>query len=959
MRRIGESALRPQAGSRRSSIQWCLGVNQERRDRAKAILRSALARKPEERSQFVAEACRDDPTLLPEVEALLQSYEKLRVRIDHESDAALGKTIGKYEVLERVGQGAMGVVYKARDPIMRRIVAIKTMSAEIASDPELHDRFYREAQSAGNLSHRNIITIYDMGEADGRPYIAMEFLSGEDLKTKLDRRAKLSLEDRLSWMRETMAGLAHAHGKDVIHRDIKPANIFITREAEPKILDFGLARLTSSVATKSGLVMGTPSYMSPEQVRGEKLDTRSDIFSAGATFYELLAFRKPFPGDSIHGVFFKILETAPDPIPGIPADLAEIVFKMMAKNREARYASATAVHEDLERLEASLPERKRALRAEALEALGRVETLVKKYRESLDREAAAQALAEGVTVSLPIPSALPGEDPDEAATLNELLPSDYLSLVETLAQAQEDARRLEASIRNLDAARSLMAESSVLEAKGDIGGALAKADEALRLVPAHPSAAACVDRLSPRFAERDPRWKSARIEQLLRDGEARLKEGSLRGASERADRIFALEAESPRGRELRSKVDAAIERERKKREAHERAARLVSAARTKLAQEDDPESCLSLLSQALELDPDDSDAQALKEKAENRLAHLKSLAVEETAVEAIAAATLAMRKGQLDLAAREIARAMRDSPDATELPALTLLLERAKGTSVPAEGTEIATQRKKPSPAEEVEQPEKPARRPPPAPRELEPARRPSALPWILGVAASAVLAAAGVLAWRATAPRQIESRNDLPQTSSIPATTTEGPLTTSIATTTVVQPTTTVAPPTTTVPASTSTSTTPRSTVSSTIPPSTSTSSAAPSTTTSAALTTSVVAAPPVRPEDQIAELMRRYEQAYESLDVNALGAIYPAVPLAVKNSFQNFKSLELSMETLSGPEVSRTTAGPTATAVYRIVQRVEPKVGKTNVSRHRATFLFAGVGTSWIIVRVDFQQE
>jgi serine/threonine-protein kinase len=932
-------------------------VNQERRDRAKAILRSALARAPEERSRFVANACRDDPTLLPEVEALLQSYEKLRLRIDLEGDAALGKTIGKYEVLERVGQGAMGIVYKARDPIMRRIVAIKTMSAEIASDPELHDRFYREARSAGNLSHRNIITIYDMGESDGKPYIAMEFLSGEDLKTKLDRRAKLTLEDRLSWMRETMAGLAHAHGKEVIHRDIKPANIFITREAEPKILDFGLARLTSSVATKSGLVMGTPSYMSPEQVRGEKLDPRSDVFSAGATFYELLAFRKPFPGDSIHGVFFKILETTPDPIRGIPAELNDIVFRMMAKDREARYASASAALEDLERLEAALPERKRALRAEALEALGRVESLVKTYRESLDREAAAQALTEGVTVSLPIPAALPGEDPDEALTLNELLPSDYVSLVQTLGQAQEDARRLEASIRNLDAARALMAEVSGLETKGDIGGALAKADEALRLVPAHPSAAACVDRLSPRFAARDSRWKAARIEQLLREGEARLKEGSLRAASERADRIEALEPESPRGRDLRGKVEAAVDREKKKRDAHERAARLVSAARTKLAQEDDPESCLSLLSQALRLDPDDSDAQALKEKAENRLAHLKSLAVEETAVEAIAAATLAMRKGQLDLAAREIARAMQESPEATELPALTLLLERAKGTSVPAEGTEMETQRNREAPpSERVEKPARAPRSAPPAPREIEPASRPSPLPWILGIAAVAVLAAVGVLAWRATAPA-----GDLPTTSSVPMTTTEGPLTTSLPpTTTMVPPSTTSIQPTSSAPPET-TSTTPKTTVSSTIPPSTTTSSVAPSSTTSLApaTTTTSVAAPPVRPEDQIADLMRRYEQAYEQLDVNALGAIYPAVPLAVKNSFQNFKTLELSMETLSGPEVSRSTAGPTATAVYRIVQKVEPKVGKTNVSRHRATFLFAGVGTAWIIVRVDFRQE
>jgi len=643
-------------------------VNEERRNRAKSILRSALSRKPEERSRFVAEACRDDPTLLPEVEALLRSYEKLRSGIEQEGDAPLGRKIGKYEVIDRVGQGAMGVVYKARDPLMRRIVAIKTMSAEIASDPELHDRFYREARSAGNLSHRNIITIYDLGEEGPRPFIAMEFLSGEDLKTKLDRRAKLSLEDRLRWIRETMEGLEHAHRKEIIHRDIKPANIFITREGEVKILDFGLARLTSSVATKSGLVMGTPSYMSPEQVRGEKLDPRSDLFSAGATFYELLSFRKPFPGDSIHGVFFKILETAPEPLTGmkprLPDDLVEVVKKLMAKNREARYASAEEALEDLRRLEAALPERKRALRLEALEAIGRVESLLGRYQEGLGREA-FKALVEDQTVSLPIPGSLQGEDEAEAPTLNEILPADYFGLVATIAEANEEARRLESKIEKLEAASRLIEEASSLEGRGDLGSALAKADEALRLVPEHPSAAAAVDRLSPRFAQSDPGWKGARTEQLLREGDARFLAGAFAAARERADRVLALDRQSSRALGLKAKVEAELDRERQKRAAHEQAARLVGAARAKLAQDDDPESCLALLSQALGLDPDDSDAQALKEKAENRLAHLKSLAVEETAAEAIASATLAMRRGELDLAAREIARATSESHEAT------------------------------------------------------------------------------------------------------------------------------------------------------------------------------------------------------------------------------------------------------------------------------------------------------
>jgi len=928
-------------------------VNEERRNRAKAILRSALARKPEERSRFLAEACRADPTLLPEVEALLQSYEKLRSRIDPEGDTLLGRKIGKYEVLERVGQGAMGIVYKARDPLMRRIVGIKTMSAEIANDPELHDRFYREARSAGNLSHRNIITIYDLGEEERRPYIAMEFLVGEDLKTKLDRRAKLSLEERIRWMREAMEGLEHAHGKEVIHRDIKPANIFITREGEVKILDFGLARLTSSVATKSGLVMGTPSYMSPEQVRGEKVDHRSDLFSAGATFYELLSFRKPFPGDTIHGVFFKILETTPEPLaevnPWFPAELVEIVKKTMAKDRETRYANAEGVLHDLRRLEAALPERKRALRVEALDALGRVESLLGQYQESLGLEA-REALAEDQTVSLPIPSALPGEDSAEAPTMNELLPADYLGLAATISRAREDARHLEAGIEKIEAARGLMAEASSLEARSELGGALAKADEALRLVPAYRSAASCVDRLSPRFAKGDPRWKGARIEQLLREGEARLQAGAFAAAAERADRILALEAESSRARSLKTKVEAELERERQKRSAHERAARLVSAARTKLVHEDDPESCLALLSQALELDAEDSDAQALKEKAENRLAHLKSLAVEETAVEAIAAATLAMRRGDLDLAAREIARVMSESPEATEIPALTLLLERAKGVPHGADPTIAETQRRKeaaPAPT--------PVSRPPRSrPQVAEPPQSTSLSPWMLGAAAAAIVTVVGFIGWRAMTPRELAPDPVPPEPTSIPITTSLPVASTTIAPPTSIPPVTTTARP---EPTSTAA---PTSSVSSTVPSSSSTSSAPPSTTTAPApTTTTAIAALPVRPEEQVSELMRRYEQAYESLDVDTLGAIYPAVPISVKNSFQNFKSLDLQMEPISAPEVSRSTAGPTATAVYRVVQTVEPKVGKTTVSRHRATFLFAGVGSAWIIVRVDFQQD
>jgi serine/threonine-protein kinase len=201
-------------------------------------------------------------------------------------------TIGKYRILEKIGEGAMGVVYKALDPHINRVLAVKTMSADM-DEPELRQRFEREARSAGSLSHKNLITIYDLFEEEGRIFIAMEYLDGEELKSKISRSEPMSLERKLRFMRELSEGLEHAHQKEIVHRDIKPGNIFITRKDHVKILDFGIARIASSDLTKSGMVMGTPNYMSPEQVMGKRVDHRSDIFSAGAVLYELLTFRKP------------------------------------------------------------------------------------------------------------------------------------------------------------------------------------------------------------------------------------------------------------------------------------------------------------------------------------------------------------------------------------------------------------------------------------------------------------------------------------------------------------------------------------------------------------------------------------------------------------------------------------------------------------------------------------------
>ncbi|HEY2905550.1 MAG TPA: protein kinase [Vicinamibacterales bacterium] len=254
------------------------------------------------------------------------------------------ETIGKYQIVRVLGQGGMGRVYEAVDPIIGRRVAIKTISANIVADEEARARFFREAQAAGRLSHHNLITIYDIGEADGSPYIVMEYLDGADLSRTI-RGGRLSYDRKLQIMIDVCEGLAYAHGRDIVHRDIKPANIFITAHGQLKILDFGLARGTLSDVTQTGRIVGTPNYMAPEQIRGDEVDHRADIFAAGVVFYELLSGRKAFEGDSVATTMYKVLESHPQPVhlldSALPPALSLVVERALAKEKTARYQTSS------------------------------------------------------------------------------------------------------------------------------------------------------------------------------------------------------------------------------------------------------------------------------------------------------------------------------------------------------------------------------------------------------------------------------------------------------------------------------------------------------------------------------------------------------------------------------------------------------------------------------------------
>ncbi|MCJ7611254.1 MAG: protein kinase, partial [Candidatus Aminicenantes bacterium] len=263
--------------------------------------------------------------------------------------------IGKYTIVGEIGRGAMGIVYKAIDPFIGRTVAVKTIRFDILGQGPERDiaqkRFMREAHSAGNLSHPNIVTIYEVGEDQGISYIAMEYVDGSSLEDLMHARQKFSLEEILSLVEHVAEGLEMAHKKGVVHRDIKPANILIDSENRPRIVDFGIARISTSTMTQTNMIMGTPYYMSPEQISGRKVDNRADIFALGGILYELLTGQKAFPGDNLTTVIYRIINEEPLPIRTVKKNLPEgldfIVSKALAKAPEERYQNCRELVHDL------------------------------------------------------------------------------------------------------------------------------------------------------------------------------------------------------------------------------------------------------------------------------------------------------------------------------------------------------------------------------------------------------------------------------------------------------------------------------------------------------------------------------------------------------------------------------------------------------------------------------------
>jgi eukaryotic-like serine/threonine-protein kinase len=266
--------------------------------------------------------------------------------------------IGKYRIIELVGEGAMGVVYRAHDSVLDRNVAIKVMNESIARQDDLRKRFLHEAQAAASLQHPNVVCIYDLGESDGHLFIAMEFIQGVDLEHLIELAQPLSLQAKLDIIIDVLTGLAFAHKRGIVHRDIKPANIRVAEDGRAKIMDFGVAHLASSSMTSTGSILGTPTYMAPEQITEGKTGPATDIFAVGGVLFQILTMMKPFEAPTLQNLFFKIITEDPrnvsELMPGLPPALDRIVRKAMAKEPGDRYASALEMANELTNVRSKL-----------------------------------------------------------------------------------------------------------------------------------------------------------------------------------------------------------------------------------------------------------------------------------------------------------------------------------------------------------------------------------------------------------------------------------------------------------------------------------------------------------------------------------------------------------------------------------------------------------------------------
>jgi len=470
------------------------------------------------------------------------------------------KQLGKYEILEVVGRGGMGVVYKAVDPEIGRLVGIKMMTSAVINDPVLLKRFYREAQSVGKLRHPNIVTIYDLGIQEAMPYLVMEFLEGESLDVALRSGRALLLEEKLSIVIQVCNALAYAHEQSIVHRDIKPGNVMLLKDGTVKLVDFGIARIGAEYVPRTGQLMGSIQYMSPEQVHGTHVDLRTDIFSTGVLLYQMLTHILPFEGKDTGATLLKIVHDPPPPLgrflKDYPPELDGILQRVLAKQPGERYQTATELAFDLSHVEERLKRKRISVFLES------VERSVADGQWDKSREQLLQLLK---------------------VDRQNVRASELLREVQQQIQKQERAERI----------RDLQAQAEQATARNALEEALRYLSVAVKLDEGNARLRESYDAIQERKQRAD------RVAELLARAKSSFDTEDLENALASAKQALTVDAENPEAKKLHAAISNELTEREKLKQVHaqlEEARKQISTRHFTAA--------LDLLRQAERIDPE-------------------------------------------------------------------------------------------------------------------------------------------------------------------------------------------------------------------------------------------------------------------------------------------------------------------------------------------------------------------
>ncbi len=495
-----------------------------------------------------------------------------------------GTQVGRYEIQRKLGRGGMGTVYVAHDPILGRMVAIKMFLGDLDL-PDAAERFAREARSAAALNHANIVTVHDYGEFSSQPYIVMEYVQGETLAEIVRRKAPIPLTEKLRWIEELCVGVAYAHHGGVIHRDIKPTNLMVDRSGRLKILDFGIARMLRTLASKGTALIGTPGYMAPEQIVGGTIDQRSDLFSVGVVCYELLSYADAFPGDTVPTIAHRILNEEPVPLsqlnPDLNPELVAIVERGMKKRAAERFDDGESFGEAIGRVRRQLESgpgwdvAPSPLGSGAMPAGGNSSRGTGSARQRFDG-------AVGVAELTP-----PPPDPPRSTDREALARRRVAQIEASLAQA-----RTLFDGGDLDAAMDACLQALTLD---DTNAIALQLEEAIKSVSARKRAAA-----------------------LIQEAREELGKGALTGAQDLLQQARFLEPDAPEAKRLERDLRIArVEQDRLRKRAE--GFKMAIAAAELALRRSQVEAALAFAREALEIDPGSEEARSLEAEAMRRL----------------------------------------------------------------------------------------------------------------------------------------------------------------------------------------------------------------------------------------------------------------------------------------------------------------------------------------------------